>query len=87
MAADPAFDFIMEWFYKHDTPPTVRQVWKAAQRAVVAKPARNTGSPKLPTLAETIEYVSGEMESPNYNWQFLVRETYEFIERQLRAVA
>ena len=40
MAADPVLRFVIKWFAKHDTPPTVRQVWEAAQLEVSRKTVR-----------------------------------------------
>jgi hypothetical protein len=41
MAADPVLRFMVQWFAKHDVPPTVRQVWKAAQLEVSRKTVRS----------------------------------------------
>jgi len=37
VAADEVFRFMIRWFARHDTPPTVRQVWKAATKAAEAR--------------------------------------------------
>ena len=37
MAADEVLRFMIRWFARHDTPPTVRQVWKAATKAAEAR--------------------------------------------------
>ena len=41
MAADPVLRFMVQWFTKHDVPPTVRQVWKAARLVESRKTVRS----------------------------------------------
>ena len=35
------------------------------------------------TIEQVIEEVRGELESPNFHWEFVVREVYDILEREL----
>ena len=53
MAADEVLRFMIRWFARHDTPPTVRQVWKAATEAAEARfTSTNSAMDAIAALAD-----------------------------------
>ncbi len=56
-----------------------------AKGEAVHSTSTNTAMVKFSkTVDQVIEDVRGELESPNFHWEFIVREVYDILERELR---
>ena len=66
------------------------EAWQTLKTAVLAQQTNNTGSPKLPTLEETLAHFNCDQELYTDGQRLthgLIERCYNFICRQLRAGA